>query len=253
MAGTHGTVLQNLDPRSKIMMMFCLSSLALIFTRPVVLLTILFFCLFLLFAGGIPLSAMLSRLKPLLYLLFILFIVQCVFIRGGEPFLSLGSVILITTGGLERALSMVLRLLVLVFSAVLLVSGEVRDYLLALVYCKIPYEIAFMVMTAIHFIPLLSQDAADVFHAVQMRGEELQKIPLRKKPAIISSLLLPILASALTRIRTMSIAMEARAFRAYPQRTYWRGLELKTADKAILFLFPLCSLLVVVCLWQIYF
>lgn len=249
MAGTGGTALQNLDPRSRMMMVFCLSTLAVIFAGPLILFSLLLFCLLLLLAGGISLPTLLPRLRPLLCLLFILFIVQCAFVRSGEPLLKLGSFTLITAGGLERALGMVLRLLILVFSAALLISGEVRDYLLALIYCRIPYEIAFMVMAAVHFIPLLHQDAAAVFYAVQMRGEELKKIPLRKKLAITAGLLLPVLASALARIRTMSIAMEARAFRAYPQRTYWRGLDLKAADKAILILFPSCSLLAAVCLW----
>ncbi len=242
------TILQILDPRTKMMMMLCLSSLSVLFARPIILLGILFLCLLLLFAGGTPIHTILPRIKPLFYLMLTLFVIQCAFVRSGEPLLCIGSLVFIAKDGLDMALSMILRLMILTFSAMLLASGETRDYLLALVHCKIPYEISFMIMAAIHFIPLLHRDAQDVFCAVQMRGEELKKIPVKRKLAITVSLLLPIVASALDRIRTMSIAMEARAFRAYPQRTYWRTLELKVVDKAILLLFPFCTIVVAILL-----
>ena len=116
--------LQSLDPRSKMMMMFCLSTLAIFFARPSILLAVLLFCLFLLFICRIPLLTLTSRIKPLLCLMLTLFIIQCAFVRSGEPLLSLGSFVLITAGGLDRALSMVLRLMILVCSAILLVSGR---------------------------------------------------------------------------------------------------------------------------------
>ncbi len=236
------TPLECLDPRSKMMMTLCISTLAIAFSRPVVLFGILLFCLLILLAGKAPVKLFLQKIRALLYLILFLFIIQCVFVREGEPLLQIDSLIIITRLGMEIALSVVLRLLILVFSGMILASGQVRDYLLALVQCRVPYELAFMVMMVIRFIPLLRQDAQDVFYAAQMRGTELEKVPFQKKLSILLRLLLPIAAGALERVRIMSIAMETRMFRAYSGRTYHRILTLSNFDKTILLLFPVCTL-----------
>lgn len=231
-------MLKLLDPRSKLMMMLCLSTPAIFFTRIPVLLGILLFCLLLLLAGGAPVGLFLRRIRPLLVLVLMLFVLQCAFIRSGEPLFSIGGLPIVTRDGMEMAVCVILRMLVVIFSAMLLASGQTRDYLLALTQCHVPYEIAFMVMAAVHFIPLLRQDAADVFCAAQMRGTELKKIPLRRKIPLGIRLVMPILASAQDRVWHMSIAMEARAFRAFPRRTSHRSLRLGVWDKVVLTLFP---------------
>lgn len=153
---------------------------------------------------------------------------------------------MITSGGIELACILSLRLFILAFSALLLLTGGVRDYLLALVQMKIPYEIAFMTMASVHFIPILREEALNVFYAIQLRGCELQKASWRKKLHTYLEICLPILVGALKRTRAMALAMEARAFRAYPKRTYLRRLVLKKNDKAILVAVPVITLVLLV-------
>ena len=45
----------------------------------------------------------------------------------------------------------------------MMATGAPRDYLLALAQWKIPYEIVFMVMAAIYFLPILRTEALNVF------------------------------------------------------------------------------------------
>jgi energy-coupling factor transport system permease protein len=226
--------LEKLDPRSKLVMVFCFSGLAVFFNDAEILFAVFLCLLVLLLAGGKPNPAYKRVAAGLVTLSLPLFIIQCLFVRGGEAVLTAGNTVLLTHDGLNSALSVALRLLVVSLSAMLLYSEETRDYLLALVQWKVPYEIAFMVMIGIHFIPLIGEEGRNLIFSVQMRGTELKKISTEGKIKAYSQLLLPILAGALQRAKMMSLAMETRAFRAYPKRTYLRQLKLKRRDKLVI-------------------
>ena len=240
--------LYDLDPRCKMMMMLCISSLALAFLRPLVLLGILVFTWVILIIGRAELKQFIRQIKPLFYMIISLFIIQCLFTTNGNALLKVGEVTIVTDYGFNMALCVILRLLIITFSALILASGDARDYLLGLVQMKIPYEIAFMVMIAIHFFPILQQEAKDISYAMQMRGTELSKGPLKKRLSSYKSMALPVLSGALRRAQSMSMAMEARAFRLYPTRTYLRKLKLSKVDKTFLILFSCISVFVFILL-----
>lgn len=177
----------------------------------------------------------------MLKLIAVLFVVQCVFVRSGDPLLTFGGVALITSGGVTTALGVALRLLIIVLVALILLTGEARDYLLALVQCRVPYEIAFMTMTAVHLLPILHSEATDVYYAVQMRGTEIKKASLLEKLRIYARISLPIVAGTVRRAEQISVAMEARAFRALPRRTFMRRLTLTPRDVVWLVAVPAIS------------
>lgn len=235
------------DPRCKIMLMACLSTLAMVWNELWFLLGLLVFICLVLLLGGVEWSGAVRQVKGILGLIFSLFIIQCFFSRSGEPWLVIGGYTLITLGGIELACVLSLRLFILVFSALIILTGEVRDYLLALVQMKMPYEIAFMTMASVHFLPLLYEEGLNVYYAVQLRGTELQKTSCRRKLQTYLHICLPILVGALNRTKAMALAMEARAFRAYPKRTYLRCLTLKKSDKAILVASPVITAVLLVC------
>ena len=226
--------LEKLDPRSRLLMVFCFSCLALFFNDAAALLAIFLCLVILLVAGGKPDHGYRKAAGGLIVLILPLFLIQCLFVRTGNGLLYVGSHVLVTDQGFNAALCVALRLLVFSFSAMILNSGEVRDYLLALVQCKVPYELAFMVMLGIHFIPLLGEEGRNLIFSIQMRGTDLKQISIGRKIMTYSQLLLPILAGALYKARMMALAMETRAFRALPKRTCMRRLELKSRDKLVM-------------------
>jgi energy-coupling factor transport system permease protein len=233
--------LARFDPRTKLMLMICVSTLAIVWRNPAWLACLLAFTCALLVGGGVGPSSVMSQAKSVLRIIAVLFVVQCVFVRGGAPLLTVGHLTLVTVNGLDVALAVTLRLLIFVCSALILLTGDTRDYLLALVQCKVPFEIAFMTMMALHFLPLLREEALDVYHAVQMRGAELRKASLIEKLRVYVRIAVPILAGAIKRAERTSIAMEARGFRAHPRRTSMRRLQLAPRDVVCLFALPLLS------------
>ncbi len=134
-----------------------------------------------------------------------------------------------------------LRLLIILLTALILMTSNSRDYLLAFTQMHLPYEIAFMVLVALRFIPMLKEEAQDVLCAVQMRGVKLKRTGLRNKANVYLSILIPIVAGAIRRSEQMAVAMEARAFRSSPKRTNMRRLKFSIRD--LIYLVVFCILL----------
>lgn len=225
--------MRNLDPRSKLLIGICISVLAVAFQNPLLLLFLLLFSVLMLYLTGSDLKRASQPLCKILPLLALLFLVQCIFTRQGTALLTLSGIKIITDLGLNMGLSVMLRIMIIIISAMIMLSSRERDFLLALVQWRIPYEIAFMVMVGLHFLPLLREEALNVYYAAQMRGTELQKISAGKKIKLYTLMMLPIISGAIHRAEQMAVAMEARAFRALPQRTYMRKLRLKKIDYCV--------------------
>lgn len=161
----------------------------------------------------------LYRLRKILAVLFPLIVIQSVFTGGGEPLLSVGGMPLITTVGLQRGGGLVFRIAVIILASSILMKEPSRRIIQGLIQCRVPYEIAFMVHLAIRFLPLLQEELQDAFTAVQLRGVELDRLPLRRRLYVYTHLFLPILAGVVGKAREISTAMEMKAFRAVPKRT----------------------------------
>lgn len=212
-----------LDPRTKMLMIAAISTAAMTVEKISFLLGLFVFTSLLLALGKVNLGRQIRQVRTAVGMVIFLFLLQTIF---GQ--MMLGAVLCI-------------RLLIIILSALILLTGEARDYLLGLIQLRIPYEIAYMVLIGLHFFPILKEEALDVYYSVQLRGTEIKKTSLRKKLKIYLNISLPVLAGAMERAKDTSIAMEARAFRAYPKRTYMRKLKLKARDIFCIVIFPLLA------------
>jgi len=225
-----GFGLANLDPRVKIFLLFGLTTSALIARSPYTLIALLGITALILLAGGVAPGMFWARLRWLFGLVLMLFLIQCLFNRRGEPVLVLSGITIVTEAGFRTAVLVCLRLLVIILGAMVMLTGESRDYLLALTQWHVPYEIAFMTLIALRFIPMLRDEAQNVLCAAQMRGMRLKKTSPAHRARVYISVALPVVAGAIHRAEQLSIAMEARGFRAFPQRTSMRYLRMRVAD-----------------------
>lgn len=213
----------SLDPRTKIMMMACLSAAAMATDNIIFLLGLSIFLPPALWAGGIGFARQKKQLLGMVGLISFLFVIQSVF------------------ASVHLAGVMALRLLIILLAALVLLSGKPGDYLLALTRLGMPYEMAYMVLLGFHFFPLLREEAMDVYYSIQLRGTEIKKAPIKGKLAAYKNMAIPILAGALERARDTSIAMEARGFRSQRRRTYLRKIKLKKRDILLLIIIPLVA------------
>ncbi len=221
-----------LDPRTKLVIVLSISSLGVFVTNPWVLLGVAGASwLLAALLGGNPGGAA-RRWRRMLWLFIPIVLMQSVFSSGGMPLLSIGSMTLLSSGGLLKGLAMLCRLLIVVVAASIMTTSNSRDVVQGLIQWKLPYEIAFMVSLAARFLPMLGEEVRDSLIALQLRGIEPEALPLQKRLQLYSYLLMPVMVSTVIRAEQLSLAMEMRAFRAFPTRTSHRTLQLNAADYA---------------------
>lgn len=93
----------------------------------------------------------------------------------------------------------------------------------------LPYEIAFMLSSAISFAPTLLDECGVILNAMQARGLEL-KGGIRTKVKALRYILVPLVVNILRAGRKLAVAADARGFRANRNRTYVNELKLKRND-----------------------
>lgn len=114
-------------------------------------------------------------------------------------------------------------------------TTDSRDFMLGLMHWKIPYEIAFMTITALRFLPLLAEETRTVLTAQKLRGFKAVKgVSLRQTIKTCSYLFLPILANCIRRAGRLAVAAESRAFRGEKERSSLRSLRYSWSDRLVL-------------------
>ncbi|HSH35466.1 energy-coupling factor transporter transmembrane component T, partial [Schnuerera sp.] len=72
--------------------------------------------------------------------------------------------------------------------------------------------------------------------AIQLRGIEIENLPMKKRISIYSYLFAPILTGTILKAEKLSIAIEMRGFRAYDNRTSYLVLKMAKKDYFIIFI-----------------
>lgn len=222
-----------LDVRTKLIIAALFSVLAIVYQNPVALGALLVLKIGVLILLRVPLNSFLD-FRKLIYLYLILIFIQSLFIQSGEPLIKLGSFYLLTTDGLLFGLSIVLRFLVLVGSGLILINCNTGELLLALSRMRIPYEIVFMIQLGIRFIPVLAGELSNILNTIQLRGVDLRRVYKRKIIRVYIGIFTPLLYSILQKAEQLAILLELRGFRYHPTRTFYRSIQMKGIDYAVI-------------------
>lgn len=219
-----------MDPRVKLLFIIGSTTIALLIRNAVWMLAFTAVVILISFILGLEASFLTKRLKHFLPVMLMAMLSQLVFVRTGSPALQIGDTVLFTNVALERAISLVGRLIIIFGCAGIMIGEDRQQVIAALSKMKIPYMFSFMLMIALRFIPVFSQSFSQSMTSLQLRGIDLTKVPLKKKVSLYSSLMLPVVSDAMLKSQDLGISMEARGFRAYPKRTYARQVRLSSAD-----------------------
>ncbi len=214
------------DVRTLFTAVLIITSLAIAINDYLWLLILLAITLASLLIAGIHLTRLLRRLRRYRWLFLLIALAQSISNGSGTVFLEFRGYVLLSSGGLLGALAALLRITVILAAVGLLSLKDYQQMVTGLAQMGVPYEFAFMVLLAVRFIPVLMEEFRNSLAAIELRGIELKAIPLGQRLKVYSYLLMPTTAGALIRSRRIAIAMEARAFRAYPRRTWlqWPSL-----------------------------
>lgn len=136
----------------------------------------------------------------------------------------------------------------LVIGCYIVWSTQPRDLLLALGQLRVPGALAFMVTTALHFIPTVAGETAVVIRSQRLRGFRHLQLNLFATVRGVINSFRPILAGNIRHATNLGESVESRGFspEIATQRTSLRTSQMEKWDYCLLTLLFLCLFCVLV-------
>lgn len=228
--------LHRLNPLSKFIISLLLFAFMLLITDPWTPLVFTVFTLALLvWAGGIPLSRLLRVMVPmfviaLTFLVLYPFLVRQSLVQDTPLLFQLGP-LHIYQGGIDYGIAIALRVLALLtLSLPFSLTSDSADFIRSLVQqWQLPYRIGYSTLAAFRFVPMLQGELTVIGAAHRVRGVNGAH-GWRGAYERIRRYAVPLLATAIRQAERTALAMDGRAFGAFPERTYFRRMRFSTAD-----------------------
>jgi energy-coupling factor transport system permease protein len=187
--------------------------------------------------SGVPFKFMIKGMKTIILLLLIT-VAFNLFLTPGTPLVSFWK-LTITEEGLHMAISMVLRLTLLIIGPSVMtltttpnnLTDGMEKMMRPLKVFKVPvHEVAMMMSIALRFIPILLEETDKIMKAQIARGADFESGSLVKRAKALVPLLVPLFISAFRRANDLAMAMEARCYRGGEGRTKMKPLFYRRND-----------------------
>ena len=183
-----------------------------------------------------------SGLKPMLFIIVLTALLNMFYTEGravlpGWP---------ITVEGIERAVQMILRIILLICSTFLLtyttspisLTDGLELLLSPLKKIGLPvHEMTIMMSMALRFIPTLIEETDKIMSAQKARGADFETGGIVKRAKALLPILVPLFVSAFRRADELAVAMESRCYHGGEGRTRMKQLKMQPADWAAIILF----------------
>lgn len=224
------SLLYRLDVRTKLLGFISFTVLALMFQNPFYNLGLTLLLGILAFSAHMPLAKARTVLIPLLPIFFFILVVTAFsypvdrFRNGFSQniifYLLPGQRLGATVGGILMGLNFLFRLLTMVLaSSVFSLTTPIDDLLQFLQKTKIPPELAFMIVTALRFIPALDKKRIHILEAQKARGARLSEKSLTGNIKAYIPIMVPLIIHSIQMADALSMAMLNRGYgytRAWP-------------------------------------
>ena len=229
-----------LDPRTKIagtflliVTIFCASNF--------IALGILAVCMAALFvAACVPLLQALRSIAPLSFIIVLTAAFNLFFIQGGDVYVDWGWAS-ISEEGVRQAAFVAVRLTLLLLCGSLLtltttsldITEALERLLSPLARIGVPaHEFSLVLGIALRFLPQFADEFRTIRAAQLARGAKLATSPVKGGLTGLTSLLVPLFASAFRHADTLSFAMDARCYHGAVGRTRLNPLKCERRDYA---------------------
>lgn len=162
------------------------------------------------------------RVSPLIFgVAFLLGAFHYFVTPGNTPLLNVGSYV-VYREPLEAGGAYFFRLAIMVLASFLLIwTTDTYQLMVGLAYLGLPYRYAFAIFMALRYIPLIQREVEAVRAAHAIRGKAAQS-PLKHRFRLWQRYLFTVIVNGLRKAENTAVAIEARGFGAYPERTYWK-------------------------------
>jgi len=242
------TFTHKLDPRYKIMGMLILMVSVFFPTGFVGYGIIGSFVFIALLFTKISLKMILKSMKPMIFMLSFLFVINSLVIRTGYVVFSFSSYTLYSDAVFQTLYIMIRLTLMIIITTLLTVSTKPMDLTLGIEDLLSPFkriglpshEIAMMISIALRFIPTLIDETNRIMKAQASRGVDLKEGSFKEKIMAILSLIVPLFVSSFQRAEELADAMEARGYVVAQFRTRYKQLKPTYRDAVMM-----CCVLIV--------
>ncbi len=232
-----GSILHKLDPRVKLMAVFCYTVTLFLFRNAAGFAVVTFGLAAMACLSKVPFGYMAKGLKSIAVILILTVMFQ-LFLTPGKTVAGWW-IFWVTEEGLRQAAFMAVRLTYLVLGSSLLTLTTTPNHLTdgmekafrPLQKIGVPvHEVSMIMSIALRFIPILIEETDRIMKAQLARGAEFESGNLMKKVKSLLPLLVPLFVSAFRRAGDLALAMEARCYHGGAGRTKMKPLHYQRED-----------------------
>ncbi len=186
----------------------------------------------------IPGKSIVRGMKPLIVILVFTGVLNLFYTDTGRVLVQVWK-LTITTGGLERAIFMTGRILLLISGSFLLtyttspisLTDGLESLLGPLKKLHVPvHELSMMMCIALRFIPTLIEETDKIMNAQKARGADFETGSLIDRAKALIPVLVPLFISAFRRADELATAMECRCYQGGEGRTKMKLLRYNRND-----------------------
>ena len=201
--------------------------------------------------SGVKAKSIFGGLKGMLIIIILTAFLN-VFYTGGTP-IKEGWIV--TYEGIERALQMIIRIVLLIVGTFLLtyttspmaLTDGLDMMLSPLKKLHVPvHEMTMMMSMALRFIPTLIEETDKIMSAQKARGADFETGGIVKRAKALIPILVPLFVSAFRRADDLAVAMECRCYHGGEGRTRLNVLKMQKRDYialAVGVIFTACAIL----------
>ena len=185
----------------------------------------------------VPVSYIMRGLKPIIIILLFTFALNIFMVDGRV--LWQWKFLKITEEGLELAIFMAIRLVLLLMGSSMLtlctrplaLTDGIERLLSPFKKIGLPaHDIAMMMIIALRFIPTLLEEADKIMKAQQARGADFESGNIIRRAKSLIPILVPLFVSAFRIAQDLALAMEARCYRGGENRTRMNAMKMVRRD-----------------------
>ena len=243
------SIIHKLDPRIKIITLIVMLVAIFVPDSWYCYLALFIFEFIILILSKIRFKMILSAFKPMIFMVILLTVINCLTLRTGNVLFSIGS-FSIYSDAIFNTLFIIVRLfLMIILTTILTATTKPLDLTLGIEYLLKPltkigfpsHEIAMMISIALRFIPIIIEETMRIMQSQKSRGVDFDEGKFSEKIKAILSLIIPLFSVAFERAYELADAMEARGYVPDKPRTRYRTLTFHYYD-FIYLMFAVCLL-----------
>lgn len=230
--------IHRLDPRTKLIMVVVYIVALFVAVNWVSYGVCLAFLALCIYVSRIPLKSITRGMKPLLFIMIFTGILNLFFTEGDHVLVAFWR-ITITLEGVQRAIFMLIRIMMMVTATFLMtfttspiaLTDALESLLGPLKVIKVPvHELSMMMCIALRFIPTLIEETDKIMSAQKARGADFENGSLLDRAKALIPILVPLFISAFRRADELATAMECRCYQGGEGRTKMKQLRYHSID-----------------------